>query len=212
MKRSKRFSISVILIALLALPCVSYADTHIKGRVSENEAMRIILGGFMDSSNGSDSSLADIGSYDVWLHADGKTWQNGIKPGSSVSVNFDVPLGISSQYHSSVKNVSAVFLDKPSDIYNQKYFPYGVTNAIISNCKYQGNGKVSFTYKTTLTDNSGLGGFDITRSDQAELVQGKRFYLPVKISYEIEGKGSSGIITWTLGNPDSFEIDMTIFD
>lgn len=129
----------------------------------------------------------DIGYYECWLHADGITWQNGTKPGSTVIHNPTIKS--SYLYPGQVKGVKSVEFYPGNDI--GSYYNNAVNNGKIlsySYYNYQGLPTVNFQFQTTLTDNSGEGGLDVKKWWQSSQVQGRRFYLPVKVTWELNVK------------------------
>lgn len=138
----------------------------------------------------------DVGYYDVWKHMDG-TWQQGIKPGSSVTHSHTVEY----QGEGTVKSVKMSFYENSKSDYDktiraswQRYsdymslmYPYAVNNHNSLNYSLNKNtSSASFTIKTKLTDNYGLGGLDIKKDWQGGKVEGKRFYIPILIEWEVE--------------------------
>lgn len=150
-------------------------------------------------------STEDIGYYDCWLHADGKTWQNGVKPSSTITHTFTIAVPIDTSKKLKSYNVS--YLSNKQGKYKDKYYKYAVDNGRILDYKYLGNGEMQYTIRTTLRANEVIDGKDITRQDQAKLVQGKRFYMPVLIKWEYEESSGDGDFGIRAGHVDTYCID-----
>lgn len=141
----------------------------------------------------------DIGSYDIWLHADGVTWQKNIKPGSSITHNPTIKIPVDDSKNP--KNFNVEFLSDPYDIASD-YRKYAVNSGNILDFEYLGNGQLSFKLNTKLVSWGNDGrGFDIKEYDwQMAKVQGWRFYIPVRVTWEYEGtEDTLALITYGAG-------------
>ncbi|WP_312652981.1 hypothetical protein [Aminipila sp.] len=105
------------------------------------------------------------------------TWQGGIKPGSTITTTFSVALPTGK-----IKSYNVEFLDYTTGKFTSQYYNYAVDNGRIISSSISGS-KVTYTIKSTLRGNVINDGLDITKNDQSELVAGKRFYMPVLITY-----------------------------
>lgn len=138
----------------------------------------------------------DIGYWDCWKYSDGVTWQDK-KPGDTVTHKVTVAYDGAG----TVKGVKGVtffgndeakynLTSKPNVLsysdYLDNIYPYAVNNAQNISYKYLGNQKVEFTITTKLTDWSGQKGENIKKWWQSTQVEGRRFYIPVLIEWEIE--------------------------
>ncbi len=156
----------------------------------------------------------DVGEFNVWLHSDGVTWQSipgyGVKkPGDTVTVTYTVTYdGPASDKVVGVKGAS--FYTGDQNIYNTTYRKdwqiydiyeghidkYRVTNMTNVRAVYKGNRQVQMTVTIDLKTAAMHGsparwGLDISEPWQAKMTNGRKFYIPTLIEWQIEGTGHS---------------------
>jgi len=150
----------------------------------------------------------DVGYFDCWLHSDGVTWQNVpgygvVKPGDTVVYSYTVyydgpetPVGVKSvrfypgdeaTYNQTYRQYWQEYSDYMSAD-KSGYFTYSVTSLTVNSFQYLGNGKVQITITAplvTATKDGAYYGKYMRESWQGKLTQGRRFYLPTVIEWEL---------------------------
>ncbi len=119
-----------------------------------------------------------------------------------------------------LKSYCVSFLSNEQGKFNKRFYKYAVDNGRILDYNYLGNSEMQYTIKTTLRANEVTNGKDITKEEQAKLVQGRRFYIPVLINWEYansEGfellgwvSGGVGFKSWYYGEVNSYS-DTTVY-
>lgn len=138
-------------------------------------------------------TVNDLAYYDIWKHMDG-TWQRGIHQGSEVSASFTIGVsGALSMIPDNVTNLRISCIGEFDLGYDDdRFYDFAVISGYLSAGPVynESNKTLSYTVNTTLLANSGINGYDIKQPDQAEIVEGYRYYIPTVIyltyQYEIE--------------------------
>lgn len=127
----------------------------------------------------------DVGYYDIWLHADGKTWQKGINPGSAIIHNPTIMIPVDDSKNP--VNFTVEFLSDLDKIPG-RFLDFSNKTGLVKSFEYLGNGQMKFEIETKLESWGNDGkGFDIKQYGwQMKAVEGWRFYIPVKISWEYQ--------------------------
>lgn len=152
----------------------------------------------------------DVGYFSCWQHADGVTWQNipgfGVKkPGDTVTFSYTVTYdGPASDQVTGVKDVSFYQGDagiygttfrqgwQPYNIYDELYGDFIVTRMEEPQFVYKGNKQVNITITVELKTKQMHGdppnwGKQIKEAWQSKLTDGRKFFTPVLIEWELEG-------------------------
>lgn len=154
----------------------------------------------------------DVGQFNTWLHSDGVTWQNipgyGVKkPGDTVTITYTISYdGPVTDKVVGVKGASFYIGDQ--SLYNQTYRktwqeygvyevyikPYNVNHMTNVRAVYKGNRQVQLTVTVDLKTAKKYGnplnwGEQIKEPWMAKLTDGRKFYIPTLIEWEIEAAG-----------------------
>ena len=152
----------------------------------------------------------DIGKFDCWMYSDGQTWQNVpgygvVKPNDSPTYNYTVTYsGSNSDKITGVKSVTIFSHDETTynktarandTIYDNylksDFYNYAVKELTVNNFKYLGEGKVQITISPTLDtykrdpNYSDFPGQYLHEDFQGKLTQGRRYYTPTVIEWEM---------------------------
>ena len=163
-----------------------------------------------DNSTTAERQL-DVGSFDTWLYSDGMTWQavpgyGVVKPGDSPTYTYIVTYsgaspdritgvnsvvafdGIDKTYNSTTRSTGKPF----NDYVKESYYKYSVKTMSVNSYQYLGSGQVKITV-TPLLDTYYLypGHADYSgeyqhQFFQGKLTQGRRFYTPAVIEWQIK--------------------------
>jgi hypothetical protein len=152
----------------------------------------------------------DIGKFDCWMYSDGQSWQNVpgyglVKPFDKPSITYTVTYsGSNLDKITGVKSVT--FFSGDEIIYNKtarsetmkyedytksEFCNYAVKELVVDSFKYLGDGRVEITITPTLdtytieTKHSDYPGRYVHEDFQGKLTQGRRFYTPAVIEWEM---------------------------
>lgn len=124
----------------------------------------------------------DVGYWDIWRHSDGVTWQHTGRPGDRKEYVFDLqtPSSIANYQNMSYK----IILPVSAERYNQAGCWQEMTYARFDKdiCRYIPQDYQKEEDKTVSLTLDGTY-FDIKKEWQGQLVEGRRWYLPVVVEW-----------------------------
>jgi hypothetical protein len=131
----------------------------------------------------------DAGHWDIWLHADGTTWQYTGKPGNVKSYDFEIVFPDQADKYDNVRYEMVAGITREqfmaaSGWWNFKPNEEGwdeldreILKYIPDNYRKTGDNQVTFTLSPKTRAKL------LKESDQEELVEGWRWYLPITVSW-----------------------------
>jgi hypothetical protein len=124
----------------------------------------------------------DVGYWDIWRHADGVTWQYTGRPGDlkEYAFNLETPAVLANYHNISYKIIAPV--TEAGYLQAGGYLGMNYTNFYICYQQYTPQGYQKKDDKTVSLRLEGTY-FDIKKEWQGQLVEGRRWYLPVVVEW-----------------------------